>query len=52
MGEVIKEARLNGIRPMKVGRLLALLGYGMSQPVLSRPEAMDIEDTRRATRPH
>ncbi len=31
MGEVIKEARLNGTRPMMIGRLLAFLGYGMSQ---------------------
>jgi len=38
MGEVIKEARLQGIRPLKVGRLLALLGYATSQPVLDRHE--------------
>jgi hypothetical protein len=38
MSEVIKEARLYGIRPMKVWRLSALLGYGMSQPVLGPPK--------------
>ena len=34
MGEVIKEARLNGIRPMPIGRLPAFLGHGMNQPVV------------------
>ncbi len=37
MGQVIKEARLDGIRPLPIRRLLAFLGYGMSQPVGSRP---------------
>ena len=37
MGEILKEARLNGIRPMPIGRLLDFLGYDMSQPVVSRP---------------
>ena len=30
VGEVIKEARLNGIRPMTIGKLLAYLGYDMN----------------------
>ena len=51
MGEVIKEARLNGIRPIPIGRLLAFLGYGMSQPVAGRPKAVDIGGIRQATGP-
>ena len=51
MGEVIKEARLNGTRPLTLERLLALLGYGMSQPVLDRPEAVDLSRIQRATGP-
>ena len=51
MGEVIKEARLNGIRPMPIGRLLAFLGYGMSQPVAGRAEAVHTGGTRQATGP-
>ncbi len=38
MGEVIKEARLDGIRPMPIERLLAFLGYDMNKPVLGRPK--------------
>jgi len=51
MGEVIKEARLNGIRPIPIGRLLAFLSYGMSQPVAGRPKAVDIGGIRQATVP-
>jgi hypothetical protein len=51
MGEVIKEARLNGIRPMPIQRLLAFLGYDMSAPVLGRPEAVDYNTMRRITSP-
>ncbi len=32
MGEIIKESRLNGTRPMPLGRLLAFLGYEIRQP--------------------
>ena len=34
VGAVIKEARLNGIRPMTIERLLAFLGYDMNTPVV------------------
>jgi hypothetical protein len=37
MGQVIKEARFDGIRPMPIGRLLASLGYDMRKPVSGRP---------------
>ena len=32
MGEVIKEARMSGIRPMPIERLLVYLGYDMNSP--------------------
>jgi hypothetical protein len=49
MGEVIKEARLNGIRPMPIEKLLAFLGYDMRQPVLGTAEAVDAAAMRRLT---
>jgi len=45
--DAIKEARINGIRPMPLQRLLAFLGYDMNQPVLGRSEAVDINAMRR-----
>lgn len=48
-GEAIKEARLNGIRPMPIERLLAFLGYDMGQPVYGRSEAVDAAAMRRLT---
>jgi hypothetical protein len=48
-GEVIKEARLNGIRPMTIERLLAFLGYDMGQPVMGTSEAVDVGAMRRLT---
>jgi hypothetical protein len=51
MGEVVKRARLNGIRPMPIERLLPYLGYGISQPVAARPQAKDIGGIRRASDP-
>jgi hypothetical protein len=50
-GEVIKEARVNGTRPMPIGRLLAFLGYGMSQPAMARFETVDKGGIRPATGP-
>ncbi len=41
VGEVIKEARLNGIRPMPIERLLAFLGYDMNAPIIGRAEAVN-----------
>ena len=46
-GEVIREARLNGIRPMRIERLLAFLGYDMNTPDLGRAEAVDTKALRR-----
>jgi hypothetical protein len=51
MGEVIKEARLNGIRPLPIERLLAFLGYEMTAPVVGRAEAVDTRALQRITAP-
>ena len=39
--EVIKEARLDGIRPMPIERLLSFLGYDINTPVVGRAEAVN-----------
>lgn len=49
VGEVIKEARLNGIRPMTIGKLLAYLGYDMNSAIIGRAEAVDPTAMRRLT---
>ncbi len=49
VGEAIKEARLDGIRPMTIERLLAYLGYDMGQPVIGTSEAVDAAAIRRLT---
>jgi hypothetical protein len=46
-GEMIKEARLLGIRPMSLGRLLAYLGYDMTAPVVGRAEGVNAPALRR-----
>jgi hypothetical protein len=51
MREVIKEARLNGIRPIRLERLLDLLGYGIGQPSLGRPKAASPGDVEKAASP-
>jgi hypothetical protein len=51
VGAVKKEARLNGIRPMTIERLLAFLGYDMNTPVLGRVEGIDTNAMRRLTAP-
>jgi hypothetical protein len=51
VGAVKKEARLNGIRPMTIERLLAFLGYDMATPVLGRAEGIDENAMRRLTAP-
>jgi hypothetical protein len=51
VGAVIKEARLDGIRPMTIERLLAFLGYDISAPVLGRTESVDVNSMRRLTSP-
>jgi len=51
IGEVVKEARLNGIRPMTIERLLAYLGYDMNAPVVGRAEAVDANALQRLIAP-
>jgi hypothetical protein len=48
-GEIVKEARLDGIRPMPIEKLLAYLGYDINTPVLGRTEAVNQEAIRRVT---
>jgi hypothetical protein len=49
--EAIKEARLLGVRPMAIGRLLTYLGYDYHAPVVGRPEAVDSAALRRLLAP-
>lgn len=48
-GEMVKEARLLGIRPISLGRLLAYLGYDMSVPVVGQAEGVNAPALRRLT---
>ncbi|MDG3003118.1 hypothetical protein [Paludisphaera mucosa] len=50
-GEMVKEARQNGIRPITLGRLLAYLGYDMNVPVVGRSEAVNQRALNRLTEP-
>jgi hypothetical protein len=50
-GEVLKDARLEGIRPMEIGRLLAYLGYEMGTPIVGRAEAINAGGLRRLVEP-
>ena len=49
--EAMKEARLNGVRPMAIGRLLSYLGYDYHAPVRGRAEAVDTGALRRMLAP-
>lgn len=51
VGEIVREARLNGIRPMTIEHLLAFLGYDMNAPLIGRPEAVDANALKRLTAP-
>lgn len=51
MGEVIKEARLEGIRPMPIRRLRDFLGNGTSPPVVGRSETVDRTGSQPAASP-
>jgi len=51
LGEVVKEARLNGIRPMTKHRLLIYLGYDINSPIVGRAEAVDPKSMMRLTAP-
>jgi len=50
-GEMIKEARNNGSRPLDITRLLAYLGYDMNAPMLGRAEGINNKAMERLTRP-
>jgi hypothetical protein len=50
-GQAVKDARLEGIRPMPVSRLLAYLGYEMGTPIVGRAEAVNPSALRRLTEP-
>lgn len=50
-GEAIKQAHLEGIRPMPIGRLLAYLGYEMGTPIVGRAEAVNAGAMRRLIEP-
>jgi hypothetical protein len=49
--EMIREARLNGVRPMPIERLLPFLGYDYLAPVVGRTEAMDTATMKRLLAP-
>ncbi|MBV8488077.1 MAG: hypothetical protein JO161_07340 [Planctomycetaceae bacterium] len=46
-GQVIKEARSEGIRPLELSRLLGYLGYEMNTPTVGRAEAVNGPALRR-----
>lgn len=50
-GQVIKEARGEGIRPMPLGRLLAYFGYEMGTPVVGRTEVVNTPAMLRLVQP-
>jgi hypothetical protein len=50
-GQAIKDARLEGIRPMPVSRLLAYLGYEMGSPIVGRAEAVNSAALRQLVQP-
>jgi hypothetical protein len=49
--EAIREARLNGVRPMPIERLLPYLGYDFAAPVRGRAEAVDTQTLKRVLAP-
>jgi hypothetical protein len=49
--DAIKEARLIGVRPMPIGRLLTYLGYDYRAPIVGRPEGVDKASLRRLLAP-
>lgn len=48
-GEIEKEARLDGIRPMPIEKLLSYLGYDINAAVVGRTEAVNDAALRRIT---
>jgi hypothetical protein len=51
IGQVIKQARAEGIRPMPIQRLLAYLGYEMGTPIVGKAEAVNDAALRRLVEP-
>ena len=51
LGQAIKEARSEGIRPMPLGRLLAYFGYETGTPVVGRTEAVNTPAMLRLVQP-
>ncbi len=51
MGEVVKEARADGIRPMPIERLLSFLGYDINTPVVGRTESVNQRALNRLVAP-
>jgi hypothetical protein len=49
--EAIREARLNGVRPIPIQRLLPYLGYDFAAPVVGRAEAVDLKTMKRVLSP-
>jgi hypothetical protein len=50
-GQAIKEARLEGIRPMPIAHLLAYLGYEMGTPITGQAEGVNAPAMRRLLEP-
>lgn len=49
--EAVREARLNGVRPMPIERLLPYLGYDFFAPIRGRAEAVDTKSLKRMLMP-
>jgi hypothetical protein len=49
--EAVREARLSGVRPMPIERLLPFLGYDYHAPVVGRAEAVDTGSLKRVLMP-
>jgi hypothetical protein len=50
-GEMIREARQNGSRPIEIGRLLSYLGYDMNAPMVGQAEGINSSALKRFTAP-
>jgi len=50
-GEMLREARQNGSRPIDIGRLLSYLGYDMNAPIVGRAEGVNKSALKRFTDP-
>ncbi|MFO0907732.1 MAG: hypothetical protein U0794_05120 [Isosphaeraceae bacterium] len=49
--DAVREARLNGVRPMPIERLLPYLGYDYHAPIQGRAEAVDLSNLKRVLMP-